>query len=81
MAAKSRFVRKVRVGKEEVIEEVERLRKLERKSFGPRHGRTDFYEYLGRVFENYIWWMSETGGVRMRVRRLLIDSYQLKERP
>ena len=31
---------------EKIRSEIERLRKLEEKAFGPRHGKYDFYDYL-----------------------------------
>ena len=36
--------------------EIERLRKLEEKVFGPRHGKYDFYDYLEEVFRLYLKW-------------------------
>ena len=36
--------------------EIERLRKLEEKAFGPRHGKYDFYDYLEGVWDLYLKW-------------------------
>jgi len=36
--------------------EIERLRKLEEKAFGPRHGKCDFYDYLEGVWDLYLKW-------------------------
>ena len=41
---------------EEVKREIEALRKLEDKAFGPRHGKYDFYEYLEGVWKLFLKW-------------------------
>jgi hypothetical protein len=39
--------------KNELISRIEELRARERKAFGPRHGKTDFYDPLGGVLDLY----------------------------
>jgi hypothetical protein len=34
---------------------IEELRKLEKQAFGPRHGKTDFYEYLKAIYNAWDW--------------------------
>jgi len=41
---------------EKTKREIEVLRKIEEKVFGPRHGKTDFYEYLEAVLKLYADW-------------------------
>ena len=41
---------------EKIRSEIEKLRKLEEKAFGPRHGKYDFYAYLEGVWELYLKW-------------------------
>jgi hypothetical protein len=36
--------------------EIEKLRKLEKEAFGPRHGKNDFYRYLEEVWKLYRNW-------------------------
>lgn len=45
--------------KEKRTKEIERLRKLAEKAFGPRHGRYDFYDYLEGVWELYLKWKAD----------------------
>jgi hypothetical protein len=39
--------------------EIERLRQLETKAFGRRHGKHDFYDYLEAVWKLYLKWRRE----------------------
>jgi hypothetical protein len=39
----------------EIKSKVEDLRQLEKQVFGPRHGKTDFYEYLKRIYNACNW--------------------------
>ena len=41
---------------EKIRGEIERLRELEEKVFGPRHGKYDFYDYLEEVWKLYLKW-------------------------
>jgi hypothetical protein len=57
---------------------IERLCELEQKSFGPRHGRTDFYEYLQGVYAVYLDWRAKHKA-RRNARRVA-DLYELPVR-
>ena len=54
---------------EEIRDEIERLRALEEKAFGPRHGKYDFYEYLEEVWELYSKW-KEANKAQAHAKRL-----------
>ena len=54
---------------EKTKREIEMLRKIEEKVFGPRHGKTDFYEYLEAVLKLYADWKAG-GKAKKRVPRL-----------
>ena len=54
---------------EEIRDEIERLRALEEKAFGPRHGKYDFYDYLEEVWELYSKW-KEANKAHARAKRL-----------
>src|ERR1700692_2239774 len=41
---------------EKIRSEIEKLRKLEEKAFGPRHGKYDFYPYLEGVWKLFLKW-------------------------
>lgn len=43
----------------EINREIEALKELEKKAFGPRHGKTDCYHYLRGVLELYRKWKEE----------------------
>jgi hypothetical protein len=43
----------------EINREIEALKELEKKAFGPRHGKTDYYHYLRGVLELYRKWKEE----------------------
>ena len=58
--------------------EIERLRKLEEKAFGPRHGKYDFYDYLEEVWELYLKW-KEARKTQSRTNRLA-SMYKFKLR-
>ena len=36
--------------------EIEKLHEVEKKAFGPRHGKFDFYDYLEAVWNLYLEW-------------------------
>lgn len=54
---------------EKTKREIETVRKIEEKVFGPRHGKTDFYEYLEAVLKLYADWKAGDK-VKKRVPRL-----------
>ena len=54
---------------EKTKREIETMRKIEEKVFGPRHGKTDFYEYLEAVLKLYADWKAGDK-VKKRVPRL-----------
>jgi len=56
--------------------EIDVLRKVEKKGFGPRHGKTDFYEYLEAVWELYRKWKADKK--RPARRRQLAEFYPEK---
>jgi hypothetical protein len=58
--------------------EIEKLRELEKKAFGPRHGKTDFYEYLDGVLELYFKWKA-AGKSQTRAKQLA-SIYEFKLR-
>jgi hypothetical protein len=50
---------------------IETLRRLERKAFGPRHGKTDFYDYLKAIYKRWDWTdPQESARVGRRVAKL-----------
>ena len=58
--------------------EIEMLRKLEEKAFGPRHGKYDFYDYLEGVWKLYLKWK---GAKKSQTRAKRISSmYKFKLR-
>lgn len=62
----------------EIKDAIEALRELERKVFGPRHGKTDFYEYLEGVFRLYSQWRADG---KSKERAMQVASiYELKLR-
>ena len=63
---------------EKIRDEIERLRALEEKAFGPRHGKYDFYDYLEEVWELYSKW-KEANTAQTRARRLA-SMYKFKLR-
>jgi hypothetical protein len=58
--------------------EIEALRELEEKAFGPRHGKTDCYEYLDGVWKLYGAW-KQCRWVRKRTGRV-VRLYEVKLR-
>lgn len=58
--------------------EIEVLRKLEEKAFGPRHGKYDFYAYLEEVWKLYLKWKIAKK-IKARARQLS-SWYQVKLR-
>jgi hypothetical protein len=58
--------------------EVEELRELEKKAFGPRHGKTDFYEYLEAVWNRYLKWKGDNK--RQARKKQLAKFYKVKLR-
>jgi hypothetical protein len=52
--------------------EIEELRKLEKKTFGPRHGKFDFYDYLEAVVKLYLEWKTEK---KSKVRAKQLATY------
>ena len=63
---------------EKIRGEIERLRALEEKAFGPRHGKYDFYDYLEEVWELYSKW-KEANTAQTRAKRLA-SMYKFKLR-
>lgn len=49
--------------------EIEELRVIEKKVFGRRHGKADFYRYLEAVLKLYTVW-KVAGKVKQRIKRL-----------
>jgi hypothetical protein len=47
---------------------IRELRELERQSFGPRHGKTDFYEYLKAVYTARDW--TDSAGSRRSAKHV-----------
>jgi len=62
----------------EIKAAIETLREREKKAFGPRHGKADFYEYLGGVFQLYSHWRAD-GKSKERARQVA-SIYELKLR-
>ena len=56
--------------------EIERLRRLERKAFGPRHKKTGFYDYLEAVWKLYLKW--KAANKRLVRARQLAELYKDK---
>jgi hypothetical protein len=50
------------------------LARLEKKCFGPRHKKTDFYEYLERVFDLYLMW-KDRNFARKATKGVLAELY------
>src|SRR5690349_3139998 len=59
-----------------VRREIRRLREMEEKCFGSRHGRHDFLEYLEEVFKCYRKWAS----AKTSYREAIIDEFDIRER-
>lgn len=57
---------------------IEGLRKLEKKVFGPRHHKRDFYRYLEAVFRLYSQW--KAGGVSKKRAAQVASMYEVKLR-
>jgi hypothetical protein len=49
--------------------EIGTLRKIEEKAFGPRHGKTDFYNYLDAAWNPYSLW-EQGNRIRKRTERV-----------
>jgi ribonuclease HI len=62
----------------EIKAAIEALRELEEKSFGPRHGKTDFYDYLEGVWRLHSLWRAD-GKSKERARQVA-SIYGLKLR-
>jgi hypothetical protein len=58
--------------------EIEVLRELEEKAFGPRHGKFDFYDYLEGAWKLYSKW-KEANKAQTRAKRLA-SMYKFKLR-
>src|SRR6185312_16317616 len=63
---------------EKIRGEIEKLRILEEKAFGPRHGKYDFYVYLEKVWELYLSWKA-ANKAQSRAKRLA-SMYKFKLR-
>jgi hypothetical protein len=61
----------------EIKTKIEELRALEKQGFGPRHGKTDYYEYLEAVF-NFCDWTKPNASAR--VARRVAKLYDVKTR-
>jgi len=53
---------------------IEKLAELERKAFGPRHGKINFYRYLKAVYSAWDWTSSKTA---RRVARRVAKLYKV----
>jgi hypothetical protein len=63
---------------EKMRSEIELLRELEKKAFGPRHGKYDFYDYLEEVWNLYLQWK---GAKKTQARaKRLASMYKFKLR-
>lgn len=58
--------------------EIDRLRKLEEKAFGPRHGKNEFYDYLEEVWKLYQKWKVVKKS-KIRAKKLA-EYYEIKWR-
>ena len=63
---------------EKIRSEIEVLRALEERAFGPRHGKFDFYDYLDGVWKLYSKW-KEANKAQTRAKRLA-SMYKFKLR-
>jgi hypothetical protein len=74
----SRAAKEGKGSEDEAIKaKIEELRHLEAKSFGPRHGRTDFYEYLKGVYNAWDWTDAKAAA---EIGRQVAKLYKIKTR-
>jgi hypothetical protein len=65
-------------GREVAIEsKIKELRRLENQAFGPRHRKTDFYEYLKAIYKAWDWTDAKTAS---RVGRQVAKSCKIEAR-
>jgi hypothetical protein len=68
---------KAKAWEAEIKSKVEDLRQLEKQAFGPRHGKTDFYEYLKGIYNACNWTDLEEAA---RLARRVAKVYKLDAR-